>query len=79
MILISVDTEFLPVMGRWEYVNDLDTAKVEEFIKQSLEMNPDIEFTTGPKMSREPGKVGIYYRIKDGLEFYELVYLAPNL
>ncbi len=79
MILISVDTDFLPVMGQWEYVNDLDTAKVEEFIKRSLEMNPDIEFTTGPKMSREPGKVGLYYRIKDGLEFYELIYLAPNL
>ncbi|MBA7472298.1 hypothetical protein ES707_07620 [subsurface metagenome] len=79
MILISVDTLSEPEMGRWEYVNDLDTAKVEEFIKQSLKRNPDIEFTTGPKMSREPGKVGLYYRIKDGLEFYELIYLAPNL
>ena len=79
MILISAGTLSEPEMGRWEYVNDLDTAKVEEFIKQSLKRNPDIEFTTGPKMSREPGKVGLYYRIKDGLEFYELVYLAPNL
>lgn len=48
MILISADTLSELVMGRWEYVNDLDTAKVEEFIKQSLERNPDIEFTTGP-------------------------------
>ncbi len=66
-------------MGRWEYVNDLDTAKVEEFIRRSLERNPDIEFTTGPKMSREPGKVGLYYRVKDGMEFSELLNLAPNL
>ena len=66
-------------MGRWEYVNDLDTAKVEEFTKRSLERNPDIEFTTGPKMSRDPGKVGLYYRIKDGMEFDELLNLAPNL
>lgn len=79
MILISADTLSELVMGRWEYVNDLDTAKVEEFIKQSLERNPDIEFTTGPKMSREPGKVGLYYRIKDGMDFYELLNLAPNL
>jgi len=79
MILISADTLSELVMGRWEYVNDLDTAKVEEFIKQSLERNPDIEFTTGPKISRDPGKVGIYYRIKDGMEFYELLNLAPNL
>ena len=79
MILISADTLSEPEMGRWEYVNDLDTAKVDEFIKQSLKRNPDIEFTTGPKMSRKPGKVGLYYRIKDGLEFYELIYLAPNL
>ena len=79
MILISVDTSSELVMDRWEYVNDLDTAKVEEFIKLSMEMNPDIEFTTGPKMSRNPGKVGLYYRVKDGMEFYELVYLAPNL
>jgi len=66
-------------MGRWEYVNDLDRAKVDEFVKRSLEKNPDIELTTGPKMSRELNKVGIYYRVKDGMEFYELVYLAPNL
>ncbi len=79
MILISVDTSSELVMGRWEYVNYLDTAKVEEFIKQSLKRNPDIEFTTGPNMSRESGKVGLYYRIKDGSEFYELIYLAPNL
>ncbi len=79
MILISVDILSEPEMGRWEYVSDLDTAKVEEFIKQSLKRNPDIEFTTGPKMSREPGKVGLYYRIKDGAELYELIYLAPNL
>ncbi len=79
MILISADTLSELVMGRWEYVNDLDTAKVEEFIKQSLERNPDIEFTTGPKMSREPGKVGLYYRIKDEMDFYELLNLAPNL
>ena len=79
MILISVDTLSEPEMGRWEYVNDLDTAKVDEFIKQSLKRTPDVEFTTGPKMSKEPGKVGLYYRIKDGLKFYELIYLAPNL
>jgi len=79
MILISVDTLSETEMGRWEYVNDLDTAKVDEFIKRSLERNPNIEFTPGPKLSREPGKVGLYYRIKDGLEFYELIYLAPNL
>ena len=66
-------------MGRWEYINDLDRAKVEEFIKVSSERNPDIEFATGPKMTAEPGKVGVYYRVKDGMEFYELVYLAPNL
>ena len=67
------------VMGRWEYVNDLDTTRVDDFIKQSLERNPDIEFTTGPKMTRDQGKIGVYYRIRDGMEFYELVYLAPNL
>ena len=66
-------------MGRWEYVNDLEENRVKQFIKQSLEKNPDIEFTTGPRMSKGPGKVGIYYRIKDGMEFYELAYLAPNL
>ena len=66
-------------MGPWKYVNDLDTAKVEQFIKRSLERNPDIEFTTGPKMSRNLNKVGLYYRIKDGMEFYELLNLAPNL
>jgi len=32
-----------------------------------------------PRMSRDPGKVGIYYRIKEGMGFYELAYLAPNL
>lgn len=66
-------------MGRWEYVNDLEKTRVEEFIKRSLKRNPDIEFTTGPKMTRDPGKVGLYYRKKDGMEFYELIYLAPNL
>ena len=66
-------------MGRWEYVNDLKKTRVEEFIRRSLKRNPDIEFTTGPKMSREPGKVGLYYRIKDGKEFSEIVNLAPNL
>ena len=70
---------YLTVMSRWQYVNDLDKAKVEEFIKRSLEKNPDIEFTTGPRMSRDPGKTGLYYRIKDGMEFSELVNLAPNL
>ena len=66
-------------MGRWEYVNDLDRAEVEDFIRRALERNPDLEFTTGPKMSGKLDKVGIYYRVKDGMEFYELVYLAPNL
>lgn len=66
-------------MSRWEYVNDLDTAKVDEFIKRSTERNPDIEFTVGPKMSGDPGKVGLYFRVKDGMEFYELLDLAPNL
>jgi hypothetical protein len=66
-------------MGRWKYINDLEENRVKQFIKQSLEKNPDIEFTTGPRMSRDPGKVGIYYRINDGMEFDDLVYLAPNL
>ncbi len=66
-------------MSRWKYINDLEENRVKQFIKQSLEKNPEIEFTTGPRMSRDPGKVGIYYRIKDGMEFDDLVYLAPNL
>ena len=66
-------------MGRWEYINDLNRGEVEGFIRRSMERNPDIEFTTGPKMSNKQDKVGVYYRIKDGMEFYELVYLAPNL
>ena len=66
-------------MGRWKYINDLEKNRVKQFIKQSLEKNPDIEFTTGPRMSRDPGKVGIYYRIKDGMAFYDLVNLAPNI
>ena len=66
-------------MGRWKYINDLEENRVKQFIKQSLEKNPDIEFTTGPRMSRDPGKVGIYYRINYGMEFDDLVYLAPNL
>lgn len=66
-------------MGRWEYVNDLDENRVKKFIKQSLEKNPDIEFTTDPRMSGDPSKVGIYYRIKDGMGFYELAYLTPYL
>ena len=70
---------YLTVMSRWQYVNDMDSAKVKEFIKRSLEKNPDIEFTTGPRMSRDPSKTGLYYRIKDGMEFYELLNLAPNL
>jgi hypothetical protein len=66
-------------MSRWKYINDLEENRVKQFIKQSLEKNPDIEFTTGPRMSRDPSKVRIYYRIKDGMEFDDLVYLAPNL
>ena len=79
MTLISADTLSEPVMSRWEYVNDLEKTRVKEYIRRSVERNPDIEFTTGPKMSMEPGKIGIYYRIKDGMEFYELADLAPNL
>jgi hypothetical protein len=66
-------------MSRWKYINDLEENRVKQFIKQSLEKNPDIEFTTGPRMSRDPSKVRIYYRIKDGMEFDDLVYLAPKL
>jgi hypothetical protein len=66
-------------MGRWKYINDLEENRVKQFIKQSLEKNPNIEYTTGPRMSRDPSKVGIYYRINDGMEFDDLVYLAPNL
>ena len=66
-------------MSIWQYVNDIDTDKVDEFIKRSSEKTPELEFAKGPKMSGEEGKIGVYFRIKDEGEFYELVYLAPNL